>query len=244
MSRFISRVSYEGVLTNPLTMNQYIYCLNNPLGYVDPSGFDAEDIGRYNNTHIKNDAFNIHEMLDVSGAIQFPVIPDIFDAVNMALYQFEGDSENAYISYFAIINDLAVGARYTDDVLEEAVELFGKGTGNDVLFGQKGVSQFFSKKGKFKGASIADVAEQLKAGTLSPDDLPIEYIVRDGQKITLNNRSLTALSQAGLKPTVLIDKTGNAFLEKHLTERLLEMGGSPSSSMFIRTIKETVDLPK
>ncbi|WP_430885883.1 S8 family serine peptidase [Fusibacter sp. JL216-2] len=41
MRRFISRDSYEGVLTNPLTMNQYIYCLNNPLGYVDLDGRKA-----------------------------------------------------------------------------------------------------------------------------------------------------------------------------------------------------------
>ncbi len=36
--RFISVDSYEGELKNPLSMNQNIYCYNNPLIYVDPSG--------------------------------------------------------------------------------------------------------------------------------------------------------------------------------------------------------------
>lgn len=36
--RFISVDTYEGELKNPLTMNQNIYCLNNPLVYVDPHG--------------------------------------------------------------------------------------------------------------------------------------------------------------------------------------------------------------
>ena len=37
--RFISRDTNEGKLTNPLSLNRYIYCLNNPLIFNDPSGF-------------------------------------------------------------------------------------------------------------------------------------------------------------------------------------------------------------
>ncbi|WP_139131978.1 hypothetical protein [Fusibacter sp. 3D3] len=105
---------------------------------------------------------------------------------------------------------------------------------NDVKFGQQGVSKFFSTQGKFKGVELTLVAEELKSKKRSPDELPIEYILRDGVKITLNNRSLTALTLAGLKPTNLIDRTGNVYLEKQLTERLAEMGGIPGESMQIR----------
>ena len=59
-------------------------------------------------------------------------------------------------------------------------------------------------------ASIQSVADSLTTGKLSADSLPIEYIVRDGKMITMNNRSLTALSKANMKPTVLIDITGDA----------------------------------
>lgn len=36
--RFISKDSYEGQISNPLSMNQYTYVHNNPLRYFDPSG--------------------------------------------------------------------------------------------------------------------------------------------------------------------------------------------------------------
>ena len=40
--RFISRDSYEGQLTNPLSLNLYTYCYNNPLKYIDPSGHTCQ----------------------------------------------------------------------------------------------------------------------------------------------------------------------------------------------------------
>ena len=42
--RFISRDSYEGQLINPLSLNLYTYCYNNPLKYVDPTGHIAWDV--------------------------------------------------------------------------------------------------------------------------------------------------------------------------------------------------------
>ncbi|AOT68322.1 RHS repeat domain-containing protein [Geosporobacter ferrireducens] len=47
IGRFISKDSYEGAVTNPLSMNQYIYCMNNPLVYVDPSGNIPEKTRAY-----------------------------------------------------------------------------------------------------------------------------------------------------------------------------------------------------
>ncbi|WP_238456761.1 RHS repeat-associated core domain-containing protein [Desulforamulus aeronauticus] len=38
IGRFISRDSYEGDITNPLSLNLYTYVENDPLSYVDPSG--------------------------------------------------------------------------------------------------------------------------------------------------------------------------------------------------------------
>jgi len=38
IGRFITQDSYTGTLTNPLSQNLYIYCGNNPVAYVDPSG--------------------------------------------------------------------------------------------------------------------------------------------------------------------------------------------------------------
>ena len=41
IGRFISRDSYAGKNTDPLSLNLYTYCHNNPIFYVDPSGHNA-----------------------------------------------------------------------------------------------------------------------------------------------------------------------------------------------------------
>ncbi|MBU7038627.1 MAG: exo-alpha-sialidase [Theionarchaea archaeon] len=40
--RFITRDPLPGKIESPQTSNQYVYCLNNPLKYVDPRGMDCE----------------------------------------------------------------------------------------------------------------------------------------------------------------------------------------------------------
>lgn len=62
--------------------------------------------------------------------------------------------------------------------------------------------------------------------------------------ITMNNRSLTALSKANMKPTVLVDITGDAISEEKLTKRLFEMGNQPSETILIRKVGEIVNVPK
>ncbi|OMG45274.1 hypothetical protein BK140_33195, partial [Paenibacillus macerans] len=41
IGRFINEDTYEGQLTDPLSLNLYTYVENNPFKYVDPSGHDA-----------------------------------------------------------------------------------------------------------------------------------------------------------------------------------------------------------
>ena len=45
--RFISRDSFAGRRSDPLSLNLYTYCRNNPLRYVDPSGHDAVDAASF-----------------------------------------------------------------------------------------------------------------------------------------------------------------------------------------------------
>lgn len=101
-----------------------------------------------------------------------------------------------------------------------------------ILFGQKSVSAFFSERGSFKSKPILEVVQGLRSGAISPESLPIEMIVRDGQKIALNNRSLLALRRAGIEPKVIVDKTGIPKYESLLNEHL--QGGLPSDTINIR----------
>jgi hypothetical protein len=86
--------------------------------------------------------------------------------------------------------------------------------------------------GPFAGKTIGEVASGLRAGTISPNQLPIEVVVRNGEAIALNNRSLTALTRAGMQPTQVINRTGDAAAEALLNSHL--RGGLPSDVIRIR----------
>jgi hypothetical protein len=100
-----------------------------------------------------------------------------------------------------------------------------------IFFGQKSVSSIFSH-GILEGKSIGEVAIALKQKTISPNLLPIDIIQRNGQIITLNNRSLLALKRAGLSPTIINDRTGNKFFEALLDKHL--QGSLPHDYIRVR----------
>lgn len=102
---------------------------------------------------------------------------------------------------------------------------------NGVKFGQGSVKNTFAH-GLFKGRTIGDVAEGLRTGKISPDSLPVEFIVRNGERVALNNRSMTALRRAGMEPTKLINRTGSKTHERLLDSHL--RGGQPSDVIRIR----------
>ncbi len=111
-----------------------------------------------------------------------------------------------------------------------------------IYFAQRAVGSTFSDRSEFKGMELKEVAELLKSGKVSPDSLPVYYTVLNGQKITINNRSLTTLSLAGMKPTVTIDVTGNLKAYDRLDpdtifgilQRMNEMDFKPMTSMPVR----------
>jgi hypothetical protein len=44
VGRFINKDTYEGDISNPLTLNLYTYVGNNPLRFIDPSGHDPREV--------------------------------------------------------------------------------------------------------------------------------------------------------------------------------------------------------
>jgi hypothetical protein len=116
-----------------------------------------------------------------------------------------------------------------------------------VLFGQARIGENFSRGPKvpsnLSGRPLADVSADLRALRMSPDEIPIQAFEHDGQLVTVNNRGLAALSDAGFRPTNLsiVDRS---TLPDSVLERLLEIptalgGGLPSPS--IAVTKSMVD---
>ncbi len=80
--------------------------------------------------------------------------------------------------------------------------------------------------------SINQVVNGLRDGTFSPNQLPINYLIKDGKMVTFNNRSLLTLRRAKLEPTVLKNVTGDSFFEEKLLDHL--KGSAPSEIIRVR----------
>jgi RHS repeat-associated protein len=98
-------------------------------------------------------------------------------------------------------------------------------------YAQKWYRERFSSDGDFKNLTIDDVADALRAGTLTPDDVPIDIVVRAGNTLILNTRSAQALTRAGIprENWTVVDRTGNNFYERLVSRQLtgndLDEGG-------------------
>jgi RHS repeat-associated protein len=91
-------------------------------------------------------------------------------------------------------------------------------------FSQTTASATFSSEGAFAGSTISQVADGLRAGSLPASELPVGFIVRDGNPLIINTRSSLALKQAGIPESQwsLVNQTGNAEAEAAMTQRLLK----------------------
>ncbi|HEY8749540.1 MAG TPA: hypothetical protein VIM11_16270 [Tepidisphaeraceae bacterium] len=95
-------------------------------------------------------------------------------------------------------------------------------------YAQKSFSKAFSTdpEALFPGKTIDDVAGAIRSGQLAPKDVPVQYIVREGNSLILNTRSAQALEQAGIPRSQwnAVNMTGDAGAEARLTGQLQRNG--------------------
>ncbi len=93
-------------------------------------------------------------------------------------------------------------------------------------FAQTSFSERFSSGGLFAGQTIDDVAAALRSGAMSPKDVPINVVVRDGNTLITNTRSAQDLIRAEVPRDAwnVIDRTGNSLYEELLTGQLTRTG--------------------
>lgn len=108
----------------------------------------------------------------------------------------------------------------------------GGGTGvlDNANYAQKTYSNTFSAEGRTIYSDLAgepintidDLVNAINSGKVNVADLPVEYIVRDGNTLILNTRTSQALTQAGIPRSQwnAIDRTGEALFEELLTGQL------------------------
>lgn len=119
-----------------------------------------------------------------------------------------------------------------DDSIRVSINA-GKGNGgvlDSANYAQKTYSNTFSAEGRkiyseLAGESINtidDLANAIKSGKVNVSDIPVEYVVRDGNTLLLNTRTSQALTRAGIPRNQwnAINKTGDSLSEELLTGQL------------------------
>jgi len=101
---------------------------------------------------------------------------------------------------------------------------------NNANYAQTTYSKYFSAEGQRIYSALAgkqirtvnDLANALISGAIKPADVPIDYIVRDGNILILNTRTTQALTQAGVPRSQwnAVNRTGEAFYENSLNNQL------------------------
>jgi RHS repeat-associated protein len=93
-------------------------------------------------------------------------------------------------------------------------------------FAQKTFSPMFSRGGAFAGKSVDDIAAALRSGAMKSSEVPIDFIVRDGNTLILNTRSAQALEAAGIPRSQwnAVNRTGHEMYENLLSGQLERNG--------------------
>jgi hypothetical protein len=124
------------------------------------------------------------------------------------------------------------------DQLQQKYDISARTHTCPVYFGQPNARSVFTENGRFARATLGEIVAQLRTGDLTPDDLPIDFVWVNGKRVTANNRSLTALYMAGMRPTQMRDLTGgmsdSGDASLLVLQRLEGMGGKPSTEMLLR----------
>ncbi len=106
-------------------------------------------------------------------------------------------------------------------------------------YAQKDFSQNFSSDGIFAGKTVDELATDIKLGRIDTKEVPIDFIVKDGNTLILNTRSAQALERAGIPRSQwnAIDQTENlaatARLDAQLLRNSLDSNGFSSPTMKI-----------
>lgn len=259
LGRFTQEDSYRGD-----GLNLYAYVANNPVMYVDPSGYGKETAqGSYYELYNPQSHLDYIERLQQQyeydkenhyfGSMLCDMILLSLEVRSMKLDhnlstiakieyessgsdpQFIKDTLNTAIGYDAFamyfgLNSLYKGSQkfITSNATKETSKAgvldsanFAQKTYRSGSFSDEGI-QYYSKIAGRDIVSVDDLVGAIKSGEISPSQIPIDYVVRDGNTLILNTRSSQALTQAGIPRSQwnAVNRTGQDLYEGLLTGQL------------------------
>jgi len=208
-------------------VSPYVYVLNNPMILVDPDGQQVV----YHRV-VQKPPTPVEIKQNFAQSVEQSKFFLSTGQTQLALGRLTLGVLEAAGSVLQALDPFGISSFPNPILMAESAVARGATLVDDaILFGQKGVSTEFSKRGIFEGASLESVVGQLKSGALKADDVPVRFVVIDEQKVAADNRSLTVLSQAGLKPTKVIDVSSDKKVAGEVQKRLREMRGKPSKTI-------------
>jgi RHS repeat-associated protein len=241
---------------NYFESSPYGFVLNNPLRYSDPTGMDT--VNANTNQHInKNDVIKLdggsyvtantgqtliagnakaaaRDVLENSFFVRFMAGREVMKEAE-ALDNFERDGFLAY-RYTQISNaHQEIGLEFSTGGYLNPFFRKLRISAESAVWSQKTFSNTFSSGGRFAGQTIDNVSGALRNGALSPADLPIDVVVRNGQTFILNTRSSVALTRAGIPRNEwnTMNRTGMSLYENLLSGQL-RRNGLPNGTGTIR----------
>ena len=238
--RFTSFDSFLGNRFDPTSLPRFLYGGDNPISNIDPTGRQLSDIlvatgidsllsgleftvfsatanvvqgveaGESANQVLLN--FIINQAVQVGTVFGLSLLGKIAGGLHAGslFASLAGEGESGVVAPATEVSEVEAEAEQQEQI----------------LFGQKRISNEFGDgpnvPSYLKNRTIDDVAADLKSGKITPDQIQISC-VRDpatGKLVTLNNRGLAALSDAGFKPTNVVEVPYSAKIQDLLDQRI------------------------
>lgn len=161
LGRFMSVDYYKGNIYAPVTLNEYVYCMNNPIMLVDRNGliasdsdFHMSDIWDYAQEKIDEFTYSIHEK---------------YMSFNDGFREKSFNANCQFNDYMRSINNgmnetLQGFERYMDEGVAEIENAFNKGLENISNAFNSGVGTIKEEANKIYESAISEINSTLEAG--------------------------------------------------------------------------------
>ncbi len=192
LGRFLSRDALYGENHSGPSLNRYVYALNDPFGFSDPSGFKPVNGILYSDLQaaLSNGALIplsqadsnfgqtwYHTTLDVIGLV--PIFGEFADVANGATYLAQEDYLNAGLSFAGAIpfgGWAATGGKYVvkygDDAAEITERLGSPAVGKIINLTEQQMSNLARFNKKLPSANLGTVVDKLGEGVLFTSTVP------------------------------------------------------------------------